>query len=953
MVKDILREIKKKWFQFVAILIITALGVGFFVGIQVTGYNMRITGDQYTKTNEIMDYLLSSSLGVDREMVDALDEALDAKVYGVINGDAFFRDSHFDGVVHAYDYHEDVGVDLTLTDGTLPKESGDVVVDRIMAERQNIQLGDYYSLYKSDVLENIEGTIVGFVDSSLYFNQDRGQSKLGTVHGFVYAQGLNTKEEVFTGVRVIAHEGVEASDLKTQIEGLQDDLMDARFHRIIDPLVQELDDAQIELDDARSKANQEFDSAWSDIKNAEFDISDAKNEIINGILEINPDTTGTNYLDYYNNSVASFEQLKTETQAQFDEAQMGIDMMPEGEEKEMASAMLQTQIEAFEASMIQVDEAHITLQNGITELETAEKDLLRAKTTFQDEKRDALKKLEDSQKDIDAGYKEIEDLDQGSFYILDRETAIVGYSAFYDDSERIESIGKVFPLVFFGVAVLVTLSTITRMVEESRIEIGIYKAMGFSSLRTTSKFTGFIFFAWLFGCILGLLLGFSFIPVLIYNAYRIMYVTPELKIGFITSYALMPVIFSFITSVGIAFTKSYKVSKETTASLLLPPSPKKGQRIFLERIGFIWKRLSFLYKVSLRNLFRNKTRFLMTLVGIGGCCGLLITGFGIQYSINSIVDKQFDEIIRYDAVVAYEKGYDLENSLVQKSDFVNVTVENVSVNNQDVSIYASDSLYDLSSMITMQGRLSYDVASLGDDAVIITEKLAIMNNIKPGDTLKFKEGEREFEVVVTEIVENYLAHHIFMSKAKFKEVMSYTKAPSMLLLQLNDLDRESFAQDVRNEDHVLSVNVLDDMKASYADMMGSFDIVIIVIVVAAFALELIVLLNLITMNMSERYKELATLKVLGFYPGELSAYVLRENIILSLLSLVVGVAFGAYLHKFVLLSAEIDMIMFNRELKTSAVIVACALTFVLSLLINLFMSRRANKVNMAEALKSQ
>ena len=953
MVKDVLREIKKKWFQFVAIMIITALGVGFFVGIQVTGYNMRITGDDYTRTNEILDFYLSTTLGVDDIMIETLEKELDAKVFGEISGDAFIHRDDFDHVVHAFRYTQDTAVDLTLTEGELPSNDGEVVLDAVMAQRLKLELGDTFTLEKSDVLKSQELVVVGLGNSSLYFNQDRGQSKLGRLEGFIYVQGLETKDDIYTGVRVIAEEGVEPESLRTTIELIKDDLITDRYHRIVDPIIADLETAQVELNDAKAQVNQEFDDAWNEIIRAEMSLTDAKNEIINGVLELNPETQWTHYIDYYENSLLYFENLKVETQATFDETREQIMLIPDANAQALALAELEAEIEGFNESMVEVDRAHASLAEGIASIEQGSKELLDAKSVFQQKKKEALEELDQAQADIDEGFAKIDDTDTGSFYILDRDAVIIGYSAYYDDSKRIESIGQIFPLVFFGVAILVTLSTITRMIEESRVEIGIYKALGYSRFRTTLKFTGFTFFSWLFGSAVGLFIGFGFIPVLIYNAYRIMYMTPELKIGFITSYAWIPLLMSFVTSVGIAFVKAQSVAKETTATLLMPPSPKGGQRVFLERFGFIWNRLSFLYKVSLRNLFRNKTRFMMTVVGIGGCCGLLITGFGIQYSINSIVDKQFDDIIQYDAVVAFEKGFDSSESVVNDTVFIDVGIESVSVDNNDVSIYAVNDLAELGTMISFRDRLSGKPLTVSNKDVIITEKLAIMNNISIGDTLQFNEGDRVHEVVVTQITENYVAHYIYMSTDMFKETMGYSISPSIKLLQLGDVDEDVWAQELRAEDHVLSVNVLHEMKVTYREMMGSFDIVILVIVIAAFALQVVVLLNLITMNMSERYKELATLKVLGFYPKELSSYVLRENVILSLISLVVGVFFGAYLHRFVLLSAEIDMIMFNRILLPSAVLWACILTLALSIAINLFMSRRANNVNMAEALKSQ
>lgn len=953
MVKDIIREIKKKWFQFVAILIITSLGVGFFVGIQVTGYNMRQTGDLYTQSNQIMDYYVSTSLGVDQEMVDAVAKEVDATVFGSINGDGFLHQENFDHIVHAYDYDDHTQIDLSLEQGRLPQAAGEFVIDEMIAKKFELKMGEVYELRKSDVLKSQDLKLVGTVNSSLYFNQDRGHSKLGVISGFIYAQGLNTKEDVFTGMRIIADDGADVAGIKNDIESIKETLLNDRYHRIVDPIQDELEEAQSKLDEEIIKADAEFESAWRKIEQAEMDLEDAKNEIINATLEINPELSASNYIDYYESSLLYVEAIKLTAQTEFDAQRTQIQAMPDGIEKDFAlEALLQAEAE-FTEDMTLVDQVHLRLQAGIDDINTADQELLDAKEQFQKEKKEALVEIEAAQDEINDGLDKLSDFDKGNLYNLDRAAVIVGYTSFYDDSQRIESIGKVFPLVFFGVAVLVTLSTITRMIDESRIEIGIYKAMGYGKMRTTMKFAGFTFYAWLIGAGLGLLMGFSFIPVLIYNAYRIMYITPEMKTAFVLQYAWMPVLFSFMASVGISFIKAYGVSSELTASLLMPPSPAKGQRIFLERIGFIWNRMSFLYKVTFRNLIRNKTRFLMTVVGIGGCCGLLITGFGIEYSINSIVDKQFDEVIQYDAIVAYEKDFKTEGSIINESTYADISVEQVTVDGKDVSVYAVDSLEDFSSLVQFKNRVKNEVFEPKNDDVIITEKLAIMNGLSIGDTLQFNEGDKTYEVEITGITENYVAHYVYMSKAKFKEITGYLNPPSLILLQYDGADMEDFAQTLRNEDAILSVNVLEQVKITYNEMMGSFDIVIVVIVAAAFALELIVLLNLISMNMSERKKELATLKVLGFYPKELSAYVLRENILLSIFSIIIGVGFGIYLHRFVLLSAEIDIIMFNRTLKTGAVLLACVLTLGLSIIINFMMSKKANQVNMAEALKSE
>lgn len=947
MVKDILREIKRKWFQFLAIALITALGVGFFVGIQVTGYDMRQTGDAYAKEANIMDFQALSTLGFDDKMVEDINDLIDGKALGVKNFDAFAKSSRFDDVLHVINLDDNTIKDLTLVEGRLAVNDGEIVLDDQLRLQEKVSLGDTIRIVGNDQVNTHDLEVVGFVDSSLYMNLERGQSRLGSgsVAGFGYSKGSDFKEDLFTSVRVVSD--VFEKD-KARILENQEGLLEKRFDRLIAPTIQELVDAQKDLEQGKIDAQVELDKAWSTLRNARIQLDDSFNEISLGISEV-ANLTFTGTLDQ------QLTEARVHSKAVFDltleELQAKKETVLAMEDPELQKPLL-AEIEAglleLEKGRSQVDAAYNAIELSIKEVNRAEIEYSSGVSSYYQEKSKVERELENAQKEIDDAYIEIDNTSRGEIFTLTRSESIIGYDDFYQDSERIEGIGKVFPLIFFGVAILVTLSTVSRMVDESRMQIGIYKALGYSWLRTSMKYVGFTFLAWIIGASLGLYIGFMMIPHLIYDAYRIMYLTPELIGGFVWSYAYIPLIVSFISSVGVSFFKSLQTSREKAASLLVLPVPKGGQRIFLERVGFIWKRLSFLYKVSLRNLFRNKTRFLMTVVGIGGCCGLLLTGFGLKHSIYSIVDKQFDDVINYDGLVAYQEDWNLDSELFV--DYARVYSDNVRINDVDVSVFAAEDLKQLSSLVHMNDKDSFQSIDLDENSVVLTEKIARMNNLEVGDAFTFRVDNKNYDLVLTDIVENYIAHYIYISQDLYESILG-KELDSNLSLFTYAGDDEALSADLLEDDRVLSVNLLGNMKVNYLETMGNFDIVIIVIVGAAFLLELIVLLNLITMNMSERSKELATLKVLGFYPKELSSYILRENILLTLISLIVGVFFGKVLHNFVIVSAEINMVMFNREILWDSYVLAVGLTFGLSLLINVFMSKRSNKVNMAEALK--
>lgn len=1020
MLKDILREMKDKWFQFLAIVIITMLGVGFFIGIQVTGYDMRETADLYMEESNVMDLEFRHTLGIDQEMVDEIAKELNSEVVGIYDDDSYLKNGQFDDVVKVIEYTESSKDDLRLIEGKLPVSKQETVVDNIMRDVYKLQVGDTLKLAKSDIFKAQEITIVGFAESSLYLNLERGQSRIGSggVSGFIYPFELDKVEDVFSAARIRLRDDLSIEDAKNILEEKEAKLSDARFDRIIAPDILLLEEAQEEIDQNTIVADEEFADADLEIKKAEIQLTDAKQELESGLIEIIGTLPEGSLRDQLGAAQRIIAEKEVEAEDQFDTIDKGMseaeaainERIAETEESirssEATIAELEKVIAEYESSIpegtaidgaaqLVLDTAKESLENnkrdvetsketlkslrgiidglvseeerkaaaqiamakrglsqletGINEYEAGLIELENSKTLLASEKEDAYQSLVDGQKEIDEAYLEIENTDHGKNYLLERKDVLIGYNEFYQDSDRIEAIGKVFPLLFFGVAVLVTLSTVSRMIDESRMQIGVYKALGYSALVSSMKFVGFTGFAWFFGSLFGVIIGFYLIPSMIYNAYRIMYQTPELVDGIVLSYAWLPILFSFLASVGVALYKSFSVAKEKTAELLRPPMPKDGQRIFLEKIGFLWKRLSFLYKVSLRNLFRNKTRFLMTIMGIGGSFGLLITGFGLQHSIYSIVDKQFDEIVQYDGMVVYDQGESIDHSLFDGS--IDINSSTVRVESSDVSLFVSDDMEKLSDFITLRDRKTQKKIPVNDQTVVVSEKLAIENKLKVGDSIIFTQKEHDYEFEIGQITENYVFHYIYMPSSVYESISGLDVENNIALFKTQG-DVEKLNEILYEDENVLAVSHLKDMRDTYQDMMGNFDIVIWVIVGAAFALELIVLMNLITMNLSERYKEMATLKVLGFYPRELASYLLRENIVLTLFSLVVGALFGKYLHHFVIINAEIDAIMFNRELLASSYLLGAALTLGLSIVINVVMARRANKVNMSEALKT-
>lgn len=951
MVKDILREIKARKLQFLAILLITVLGVGFFIGISVTGHDMRLTADDYMESANVLDLEIMNSYGIDDEMKLELNELLNSESKDIYSSDVYANFKDFDGVISLYELNDSLDSDLTIIEGRLPKEDKEVIIDSLLQSLHNIQINDEITIKENDVFKSTKLKVVGVAKSSLYLNKSRGYTNLGSglVDGFAYAKNLDLKIDTVTSLRFIFDEDTKVSDKEKIIESNKELILQNRFDRLIAPKIEELKKGEEELKSAKEAYNIEIASQEAKLVKAEKDLEIAERQLHLGLDKLTFDipTSGTldERLDLVDRGFSAIKKLK---EKEINDLKERLNTIENEEIKKYLNEQINSQLSELDNMEREFQAGYNQIALGISQFNKGKVELENGKRALAAAKASAEAEFLKNDNEIAKAYEEIENADTGDLYIFTREDSIIGYTDFYNDSERIEAIGRIFPLIFFGVAILITQSTLTQMVEESRSQLGVYKALGFTSFRASLKYVGFAFIAWFIGTSIGIIFGFFIIPNIIYNAYRILYETPDLISNVVLSYLWLPLIISFLASVGVAFYKSIKVSSDQAANLLRPALPKSGQRILLERFPFIWNRFSFLYKVSFRNLFRNKSRFLMTVIGIAGCSGLLITGFGISNSVNSIIDIQFNEIFDYDGIITYTKPDNLREDLYDS--YIDLYSDNIKVDSTSVSIYVSDDLDSLSNYIRFNKVKENDSDPSSYD-LVITEKLAEINNLKINDPLTFTFENKNYTLTVSEIIKNHAGHYAIINKDIFEEMSNKTLSNNVRLYKGSELSSDLVSGMLEN-DNILNITQSIDIENNFKEQMGNFDVIILVIVFAAFLLELIVLTNLISMNISERSKELATLKVLGFYPKELSSYILRENIILTFIALFVGSIFGIILHKFVVITAEIDLVMFNRELNTFSIIISLILTLVLSLIINLIMSKRADKVNMNEALKT-
>ena len=616
------------------------------------------------------------------------------------------------------------------------------------------------------------------------------------------------------------------------------------------------------------------------------------------------------------------------------------------------------------------------IQAGIKQIQDGETGLADGWIEYQDGERQANAEIADGEAQIaDAkvqladAKKEIEQIEKPTWYIYDR-SHLPEYSGYGDNADRMKAIGEVFPLIFFLVAALISLTTMTRMVEEERTLIGTLKALGYSKKSIAAKYLGYAVLATLTGGIFGVMIGEKILPYIIITAYKIMYRhLPDVEIPYNLYYGVLACVAALLCTVAATIFSCMKELKEQAAELMRPPAPKQGKRVFLEYIPFLWKRLNFTWKSTVRNLMRYKKRFFMTIFGIGGCMGLMLVGFGLKDSISSIVPLQYEDIQLYDGNVILQSDVTMQEkqevyeALEKNSQVVataedllqNITIEHDGVS-KEVYMNLPEIVENFSDFVVLQDRTTKEKYQLTDKGAVLTEKMAKELGVSAGDTVTIKEeNEKERTVKISQICENYMSHYLYMTPAVYKA--AYGKEPEYNSIYYRTEGRTTKEAELVGEaalklDGALSVSYTTELRQQVDDMLQSLDIVIVVLIISAGMLAFVVLYNLNNINITERKRELATLKVLGFYDKEVTEYVYRENILLTLIGSVFGMLLGKILHRFIIVTVEIDSVMFGRNINTISFVYAFLLTVVFSLFVNGVMYFKLKKINMVESLKS-
>lgn len=600
--------------------------------------------------------------------------------------------------------------------------------------------------------------------------------------------------------------------------------------------------------------------------------------------------------------------------------------------------------------------------DGVAEYEDGLADYEEGLESFRDGERELNEKTADAEQELADARKELDELEKPDTWLLERNTNI-GYACFENDSEIVAQVARVFPIFFVLVAALVCMTTMGRMVEEQRTQIGVLKALGYSEADIMGKYLFYSGSAAFLGSVFGYGVGIFLFPGVIWTSYQLMYQTMRLQFIFDWKLAGLSLAAALLCSMGTTWLVCRYELSETSASLMRPKAPKAGKRVLLEYVPAVWSRIRFLYKVSIRNLFRYKGRFFMMIAGIGGCTALLLTGFGIKDSIAGFAELQYEEIMTADAQVTFQDCEKLPDALADR--IGETGAQHVLLKEGAWDLVAGEHVKEVTLLVPEQTELIGDyvhfrtkegkpIAFPGKNEALVCNSLAERYGVDVGDEVTLRDSDmRELKVRIAGIFENHVYNYVFLSPETMEEQLSeHVLYNSAYLEFLEGADYYKLSAEIAGEEDVTSVTLFSEMKERLSKMMGSLNYIVILVIACAAGLAFIVLYNLTNINITERLREIATIKVLGFFRGETAAYVFRENVVLTLMGTVVGLLLGVLLHRYVMAQIVVDMVSFKSRILPVSFLYSVVLTFVFTVFVNAVMERKLEGINMAESLKS-
>lgn len=903
--KNTFRTIWHTKARFISILIIVMLGVAMFVGVFAGGSVMEHTADQYFKRTNRSDQIVQSSIGLTDENIEKLEDTMeeDMSIQPTYFEDVFISEGNFLTRIYsqAADLDQDEINQWLVTEGRLPENEEEIALDAQDFIQKNYEIGDTLKLSKGegehlDYLADQNYEIVGFINSSLYIEDgQRGYTNVG--NGTLEAFALVSEKDFHS------------------------DIYQQAFIKY--PKANEYQ--------AYSEEYQSF--------------IEEKNKKVESVLS---EQIGQRARDLYEEGEAELIQAETDLQAGRDQLQEGQNELDRIAGQLEDNGLLDRPAETLPpALMSQVQAYEEALEDFNQEKEEAEVDFSQAEV------------------DIEEAWDQLAQLEDSNVMVLDRSDD-PAYEGYGKNAERINAIARVFPVFFFIVAILVSLTTMTRMVDEGRLEMGILKSFGYSNGQVALKYITYAFLAGLSGWLIGLL-GYWIFPTVIYNAYGSLYTMPDVVLRTYPWITWTSLAGAMLATLGATLFALIPSLQSSPADLMQPKAPKQGKRILLERITPLWSALSFNYKITLRNLFRYKKRMFMTVFGIAGCTALMLMGFGISDSLNDVLYGQFGEINQYDAIVSLYKDADADDvddfeqalsnyELIDGS--LALTVEELIIEvegeaDQNLSLVSPQDVDRFSAYINLEDVNSDEKLDLSKKGILITEKIAEMKGLSKGDTLEATNEEgKSYEFLIEGIVKNYQGHYAYLHPQAYELTMGeeMKTTQTWLIYQQNSENEAAISDELVGHEAVNGMLSVTEIADQFEESLTSLDLVVTMLIIAAALLAFVVLYNLTNVNIGERQKELATIKVLGFYDREVSMYIFRENIFLTLFGILFGSVLGALLHQYIIRIVEFDDLMFGRQIHLSSYIFSALLTLLFSAIVMFFMHFKLKKTEMIDAL---
>ncbi len=1005
--KNSFRKIWKSKGRFLSLILIVILGTSFFAGVRETASDMIKTLDNYYDDTNLYDFKIVSTMGLTDDDIKSLEEIDGIKEVE----ETYSFDTLIEGNAVKVSALSNIS-SVTLTDGRMPKKTNEC-----LGEDESFKIGDTITIEDDTYLENNTCKVVGTVNSSSYIYENKGISTVGDgkLDSLLYVPKDNFKLDYYTEIYLLADNTKEElsysdeyndiiSKVNKELQELKPLRETARYEEILKEAMDRVSKAENELNKVKDENEEKFNDALTELNSNKIKLDEGLAEYNSNLNTLNKIKESTelelnNGFNALNNAKDEFNRALLNTGLTVDTLESTLNTISDNIKE------LEKQLEGLDPS----DSLYETLNARVNELKTnktnietlintnntlteQENTLNSSLNTWNNEYNRTLKELNKAKKEIDDGYidlekgydeynanynlyleeianydneineakEEIQTIEKPIWYLLTRED-LTGYTSFYESATKVDSIATVFPIFFILIAFLMAFNTMNRMIEEERSEIGAFISLGIKKTTVTFSYLLYVFIACVIGLVIGLSVGYTLIPRILYTVYAASFTIPELS-TYANPYACLIIVLTTIILMNlVVFITLIKDFKLAPATILRPEAPKAGKKILLERIKSFWKHLSFSWKITLRNLFRYKKRIFMTVLGIAGCTALLLTGFGIKDSLSDLLDIQYGKITHYDATIVLNDEVnkaDVTNSL-NDNDITNYINTNISsftfkANNKNLDFTLITFMEDdnVSDYVTLKSTDGSNL-TLNDDGVIVTEKMAQLLDAKVGGNISIRNSDNElFIVKVSGICENYISNFMYMNSTYYKEIFNDDNYNSYLVNLSETTNKEKLSNNLLDTGYFGAIQYTEDNMKMFNDIIAGMNNIVYLIILFSSFLAITVLYNLTIININERKREIATLKVLGFRDREVSSYVYRETIIMTIVGIIVGIFLGFSLNAFILMIAETDEILFIKTIKPLSYVLSFIIIIVFSIIVQVITYFILKKVDMIDSLKS-